>query len=71
LITPTPSDNFIYKASISWNIAKRDLRIEDTATPVSSVKNRLKKFLLEVQSEGDRVNWVETNFFCEQENVSK
>ena len=71
LITPTPSDNFIYKASISWNIAKRDLRIEDTATPVSSVKNRLKKFLLEIQSEGDQKNWVETNFFCEQENVSK
>ena len=71
LITPAPSDNFLYKASVSWNIAKRDLKIEDTATPVSSVKNRLKKFLLQMQSEGDQDNWVETNFFCEQENVSK
>ena len=70
LITPKPSDCFVYKASVSWNIAKRNLKVEDTATSVSTVKNRLKKFLLEIQSQGDQENWIETNFFCEQENAT-
>jgi hypothetical protein len=70
LLTPKPSESFIYKASVSWNIIKRNLKIDDTSTPVSSVKNRLKKFLLEKQSLGNQVDWIEHNFFQGQENVS-
>lgn len=70
LITPRPSDSFVYKASVSWNVAKRDLKIEDTTTPVSSLKNLLKKFLLEKQSLGNQEDWIEVNFFRGQENIN-
>ncbi len=68
LITPIPSDRFVYKASVNWNVVKRDLKIEDASVPMSSLKNRLKKFLLEKQSIGNSEDWIEKNFFHGQEN---
>ncbi len=70
LITPKPSDTFVYKGSVNWNLIKRDLKIYDASTPVSSLKNCLKKFLLEKQSLGTKEDWIESNFFHGQENKS-
>ncbi len=62
LLTPKPSDSFIYRASLMWNSVRQKLNIVDSSTPVSSLKNRLHKFLLEKQFEGPTETWIEQNF---------
>ena len=68
LITPTPSNTFVYKGGVNWNVIKRELKIDDASTPVSSLKSSLKKFLLEKQSLGNEEDWIGSNFFQGQEN---
>ena len=62
IITPIPSDTFAYRASVIWNSVRQLFLILDTSTPVSSLKERLKKFLLKKQVMGDEEHWIECNF---------
>ena len=54
---------FLYKASILWNIAHRKLltRDHDTSTKLAFVKNSLKALLLQNQRKGN-TDWADENF---------
>ena len=62
IISPRPSETFFYRASVIWNSVRQTLAIEDASTPISALKDRLKKFLLNKQAMGDDEHWIECNF---------
>ena len=62
LITPRPSDSFVYRTSSMWNTVRQKLLIPDSSFPVSTFKLKLKKYIFERQTIGCRENWIETNF---------
>ena len=61
IITPRPSETFDYRASVIWNSVRHIIAIEDASTSISSLKDRLKKFILKKQAMGDE-HWIECNF---------
>ena len=63
IITPVPSESFIYKSSVLWNKVRNLNFVADSSTPVSQLKQNLKKHLLKIQALGDETNWIENNFF--------
>ena len=64
ILTPPPSDTFIYNSSIIWNKVRNILKITDSSYTVSCLKTNLKKHLINNQSLGDNLNWIESNFTC-------
>ena len=62
IITPSPNDSYLYRMSSIWNSIRVVLCNPDTSIPVSSIKAKLKTFLLEKQKLGDDENWIEHNF---------
>ena len=64
ILTPPPSDTFVYNSSMIWNKVRNMLKITDSSTTISYLKTNLKKHLLENQSLGDSINWIEPNFAC-------
>ena len=62
LLTPTPSTNFIYKASVLWNSLRTKLVIFDFSVNVNSLKTKLKSMILSNQSSGDANEWSEYNY---------
>ena len=63
IITPRPNDTYLYTSSAMWNKIRNILQINDSSISVSFIKQNLKKHLLNVQTLGDRINWIENNFF--------
>ena len=61
LLTPRPSDTFVYKASVIWNSVRQKLSILDTATPIGSIKSRLKTLIHTQQSLGGDWEWEDRN----------
>ena len=64
ILTPPPGDTFVYNSSMIWNKVRNMLKITDSSTTISYLKTNLKKHLLENQSLGDSINWIEPNFAC-------
>ena len=65
MITPSPSQQFIYKSSWLWNEFRKIIGQLDFSSPVSAIKNLLTKSLLNTQGRyGD--DWCDLNFagFC-------
>ena len=62
LITPPPDGSYKYRMSSIWNSLRPILSNPDTSTPVTSVKNTLKKYLLSRQCTGEPEDWNEQNF---------
>ena len=62
IITPRPSDTFVYRTSVIWNSVRQALGIEDASSPISSLKERLKKLIIHKQAMGDDEHWIECNF---------
>ena len=62
IVTPKPSETFDYRASVIWNSVRQTLGIEDASTSISSLKERLKKFMINKQAMGDDEHWIECNF---------
>ena len=65
MITPSPSQQFIYKSSWLWNEFRKIIGQLDFSSPVSALKNLLTKSLLNTQGRyGD--DWCDLNFagFC-------
>ena len=62
--THQPSDSFEYRMSVMWNEARKILTTTpDSSTSISVVKNELKNLLLQNQTLGDEINWIEHNFY--------
>ena len=61
LITSQPSSMYAYRASVIWNVARNITNITSTATKPSTVKNKIKQYLLNIQTLGDD-SWIEHNF---------
>ena len=61
LLTPRPSNAFIYKSSIALNSARQRLSIPDFSLSICALKTRLKSLIHAQQSRGDLYNWTEPN----------
>ena len=61
LLTPHPSDAFIYKSSVALNSARQRLSIPDFSLSLATLKTRLKLLIHAQQSCGDSYNWTEPN----------
>ncbi len=57
LITPTPSDSYIYRASIIWNFVRQERLLDDFTTEHSNFKSSIKKYIINIQKEGDCHEW--------------
>ena len=57
IITPPPNDSYVYRMSVIWNSVRTVLSWSDTSFPISSIKSKLKVFLLNKQKLGDNKNW--------------
>ena len=62
IITPPPNDSYVYRISVIWNSVRTVLSCPNTSFPISSIKIKLKVFLLNKQKLGDNENWIEQNF---------
>ena len=64
LITPHPDMDYIYKASTTWNTARRILgfKCTDFSTTHSYVKSTIKNHLLKSQALGTRQDWIPQNY---------
>ena len=62
VITPSPSINFVYQASIMWNKIRNVVKIDDFSFSTSRFKIMLKKSILVRQKLGDPIEWFDENF---------
>ena len=62
LITPIPSNNFMYKSAHLWNTIQPQLRLYDYSTKISLVKNTLKTLLFRNQHTHDDIEWLPCDF---------
>ena len=62
LITPTPSDHFIYRSSVIWNTISSKLKITDFSAKINPIKNSLKKSLLQMQHSENVCTWTSADF---------
>ena len=62
ILTHPPNDSYVYRMSVIWNSVRTVLSCPDTSFPISSIKIKLKVFLLNKQKLGDNENWIEHNF---------
>ena len=61
IITPSPNDSYVYRMNVMWNSVRTVLSSPDTSFPISSIKTKLKVYLLNKQKLGDNENWIEHN----------
>ena len=45
-----------------WNSVRKDIKIKDTSTLISTLKENLRNYILEKQLLGDDINWIDLNF---------
>ena len=62
VITPSPSINFVYQASIMWNKIRNVVKVDDFSFSTSRFKIMLKKSILVRQKLGDPIEWSDENF---------
>ena len=62
LITPFPSSDFIYRASIIWNTISSKLKLQDYSHNVSLAKSTLKRALIAIQHSDNELDWTENDF---------
>ena len=62
LITKSPSNYFVYKASFIWNAVRKVLQIPDFSVKIGPFKTSLKSYLFNAQKTGDDTEWVNSNF---------
>ena len=60
-ITPQPTSMYTYRASVIWNLTRNITGITSTVTKPSTVKSKVKQYLLSIQKLGDE-HWIEHNF---------
>ena len=63
LITPQPTRNFVYQASILWNRIRPTLAIRDFSSKLCPIKTKIKEILLKAQKLGDEIEWSQENVF--------
>ena len=68
IITPIPSINFVYKASLLWNSIRTIINIEDFSFSICRFKTIVRKSILVQQKLGDPVEWSEENFNLNKRN---
>ena len=61
LITPFPSNNFVYNACCIWNNIRDLLSIKMFGIKISKIKNDLKQYLFSRQNLGDEIEWSDEN----------
>ena len=61
LITPWPSETFVYRAGVIWNTVRQMLLITDMSFPTASLKTQLKTLLKKQQAMGDKWEWEDRN----------
>ena len=62
LITPHPTNSFIYKSANMWNTLQSKLKIMDYSINLSKIKIEIKKLLLTNQVRHDDTEWYCSNF---------
>ena len=62
LITPPPSQSFVYKSSVLWNLSRHSFNITDLSPPTGQLKLSLKHMIHKHQSLGCTVNWECINY---------
>ena len=64
LITPHPDLDYIYKASSTWNTARKILGLQctDFSTTHAFVKYTIKNHLLKSQATGTKYDWIPQNY---------
>ena len=62
LITPFPSNDFIYRATTIWNTVAPKLKLQDYTHNISLAKSTLKKALLHIQHSENKLDWTENDY---------
>jgi hypothetical protein len=62
LITPFPSNDFIYRATSIWNTIAPKLKLLDYSHSISLAKSTLKKALLHIQHSENETSWTQADF---------
>ena len=65
LILPEHSSQFFYKSALAWNCVHRNALEKphsDLTTKISHFKNEIRKFLMAKQNEGEKIEWLKSNF---------
>ena len=62
LITPFPSNDFIYRATTIWNTVAPKLKLQDYTHNTSLAKSTLKKALLHIQHSENKLDWTENDY---------
>lgn len=63
LITPPPSNDFMYKSSVLWNVMRKKFDIaDDFSVSINYFKNSLKSLMLSNQNTFDSDEWTDQNF---------
>ena len=57
VLTPKPSEGYIYRAGTIWNVARQKLSVLEFTTTVSHVKSSIKDIILKTQKIGDPTDW--------------
>ena len=66
IITDTPADNFVSRSSNLWNKIAPKLKIFDFCFKISSLKNNVRKTLLQLQHAENPLTWTSEDFNCEK-----
>ena len=58
IITPQPTQHFVYSSGITWNAIRSPIGITDISdTKLGSFKQKLKSFIINLQNLGDKDEW--------------
>ena len=57
LITPNPDSQFVYKASIIWNMTRQVLQNNDFSYSIGALKLSLKTHIIKIQKNGCETEW--------------
>ena len=70
LITPFPSNDFIYRATIIWNTIAPKLKLLDYSHSISLAKSNLKRALLDIQHSQKETSWTDGDFDMTRVSIS-
>ena len=62
LITPFPSNDFIYRAATIWNTIAPKLKLLDYSHNISLAKSTLKRALIDIQHSENDLDWTQNDF---------
>ncbi len=62
LITPSVSNDFIYRSSSIWNLLIPKMKVFDYSPKISLLKSTIKKILCSVQSNGNELIWTPDDY---------